>query len=428
MPSMKKKIHFIGIGGIGMSALARYFLSEGDIVTGSELVKSEITDGLEKVGVLITKKIKDVDLVVYSNALRDNNPELKKARKLGIKCITYPEALGRITKKYFTIAISGTHGKSTTSAITALILIKNGLDPTVIIGTKLKEFNDSNFRKGKSNYLVIEADEYKEAFLNYNPDIIVLTNIEADHLDYYKNIDNILNAFEKYTKRLSKGGTIIANKDDSNILRLLRNKKFKSFSLKNKDAKEVSSALKIPGEYNVSNALAALEVAKTLKIKKLDAIKALSEYHGSWRRFEIFKTKDLIIISDYAHHPTAVLKTLVATREKFKNKKITCIFQPHQYHRTYSFFNEFVNVFKRAPVDQLIISKIYDVAGREDKKSKASVSSAKLAKAVNNPRVVSMEKFEDIKKYVYDNCKKGEVVVVMGAGDVYNLFLDLTKK
>lgn len=428
MPSMKKKIHFIGIGGIGMSALARYFLSEGDIVTGSELVKSEITDGLEKVGVLITKKIKDVDLVVYSNALRDNNPELKKARKLGIKCITYPEALGELTKKYFTIAISGTHGKSTTSAITALILIKNGLDPTVIIGTKLKEFNDSNFRKGKSNYLVIEADEYKEAFLNYNPDIIVLTNIEADHLDYYKNIDNILNAFEKYTKRLSKGGTIIANKDDSNILRLLRNKKFKSFSLKNKDAKEVSSALKIPGEYNVSNALAALEVAKTLKIKKLDAIKALSEYHGSWRRFEIFKTKDLIIISDYAHHPTAVLKTLVATREKFKNKKITCIFQPHQYHRTYSFFNEFVNVFKRAPVDQLIISKIYDVAGREDKKSKASVSSAKLAKAVNNPRVVSMEKFEDIKKYVYDNCKKGEVVVVMGAGDVYNLFLDLTKK
>jgi len=428
MPSMKKKIHFIGIGGIGMSALARYFLSEGDIVTGSELVKSEITDGLEKVGVLITKKIKDVDLVVYSNALRDNNPELKKARKLGIKCITYPEALGELTKKYFTIAISGTHGKSTTSAMTALILIKNGLDPTVIIGTKLKEFNDSNFRKGKSNYLVIEADEYKEAFLNYNPDIIVLTNIEADHLDYYKNIDNILNAFEKYTKRLSKGGTIIANKDDSNILRLLRNKKFKSFSLKNKDAKEVSSALKIPGEYNVSNALAALEVAKTLKIKKLDAIKALSEYHGSWRRFEIFKTKDLIIISDYAHHPTAVLKTLVATREKFKNKKITCIFQPHQYHRTYSFFNEFVNVFKRAPVDQLIISKIYDVAGREDKKSKANVSSAKLAKAVNNPRVVSMEKFEDIKKYVYDNCKKGEVVVVMGAGDVYNLFLDLTKK
>lgn len=425
---MKKKIHFIGIGGIGMSALARYFLSEGDIVTGSELVKSEITDGLEKVGVLITKKIKDVDLVVYSNALRDNNPELKKARKLGIKCITYPEALGELTKKYFTIAISGTHGKSTTSAITALILIKNGLDPTVIIGTKLKEFNDSNFRKGKSNYLVIEADEYKEAFLNYNPDIIVLTNIEADHLDYYKNIDNILNAFEKYTKRLSKGGTIIANKDDSNILRLLKNKKFKSFSLKNKDAKEVSSVLKIPGEYNVSNALAALEVAKTLKIKKLDAIKALSEYHGSWRRFEIFKTKDLIIISDYAHHPTAVLKTLVATREKFKNKKITCIFQPHQYHRTYSFFNEFVNVFKRAPVDQLIISKIYDVAGREDKKSKASVSSAKLAKAVNNPRVVSMEKFEDIKKYVYDNCKKGEVVVVMGAGDVYNLFLDLTKK
>ena len=408
-----------------MSALARYFISEGNDVTGSELARTEITDGLEKEGVVITKRLKGIDLVVYSNALEDNNPQLKKAKALGIDCLTYPEALGIITKKYFTIAISGTHGKSTTTAMTALTLLNNGLDPTVIIGTKLKEFNNSNFRKGKSKYLVIEADEYKEAFLNYSPDIIVLTNIEADHLDYYKNIDNILNTFKKYIKKCS---TIIANKDDDNTLRLLKGREFKGFSLKSKDAKMVSDVIKVPGDYNVSNALAALEVAKFLKIKKEDAVKSLSKYNGSWRRFEIFKTKDLTIISDYAHHPTAVLKTLIATREKFKNKKITCVFQPHQYHRTYSFFNEFVDALKKAPVDKIILSEIYDVAGREDKKSKKNVSSAKLAKAVNNPKVVSIEKFEDIKKHIKKNCKKGEVVVIMGAGNIYNLFLDLTKK
>ncbi|MDD4062501.1 MAG: Mur ligase domain-containing protein [Candidatus Pacebacteria bacterium] len=419
------KIHFIGIGGIGMSALARYSLSEDNVVTGSDLVKTEITNELEKEGIAITKSLKNVDLVVYSNAIKDNHPELKKAKDLGVDCIKYAEALGRITKKYFTIAISGTHGKSTTTAMTALTLINNGLDPTVIIGTKLKEFNNSNFRKGKSKYLVIEADEYKEAFLNYNPDIIVLTNIEADHLDYYKNIDNILNAFKKYIK---KTDIIIANKDDDNILRLLKSRKFKGFSLKSKDAKIISSVIKVPGDYNVSNALAALEVAKFLKIKKEDAVKSLSKYNGSWRRFEIFRTKDLTIISDYAHHPTAVLKTLIATREKFNNKKITCVFQPHQYHRTYSFFNEFADALKKAPVDKIILSEIYDVKGREDKKSKKSVCSEKIVRSVNDPRVIFIKSFDEIKKYVIKNCKRGSVVVVMGAGNIYNLFLDLTKK
>lgn len=419
------KIHFIGIGGIGMSALARYFLSEDNVVTGSDLVKTEITNKLEKEGILITKSLKNVDLVVYSNAIKDNHPELKKAKDLGIECIKYAEALGRITKEYFTIAISGTHGKSTTTAMTALTLINNGIDPTVIIGTKLKEFNNSNFRKGKSKYLVIEADEYKEAFLNYSPDIIVLTNIEADHLDYYKNIDNILKAFKKYIKKCN---IVIANKDDDNILKLLKGRKFKGFSLKSKDAKTISDVIKIPGDYNVSNALAALEVAKALKIKKEDAIKSLSKYHGSWRRFEIFKTKDFIIISDYAHHPTAVLKTLVATREKFKSKKITCVFQPHQYHRTYSFFNEFVDAFKKAPVDKIILSEIYDVAGREDEESKKSVSAEKLVKAVNDPKVITIKSFDEIKKYIIKNCEKNSVVIIMGAGNIYNLFLDLTKK
>ncbi len=423
------KIHFIGIGGIGMSALARYFISEGNDVTGSELVRTEITDGLGvliKIGKHSAKNIgKDINMVVYSCALKENNPELKRAKKLGIKCLTYPEALGQLTKKYFTIAISGTHGKSTTTAMTALVMIENGLDPTVIVGTRLKEFGDSNFRKGKSKYLVIEADEYKEAFLEYSPDIAVITNIEADHLDYYKNIGNILATFKKYIKGVS---TIIGNKDDHNVLKLLKGIEFKSFSLKSKDAKMVSDVIKVPGDYNVSNALAALGVARALKINKVDAIKALSKYHGSWRRFEIFKTKDFTIISDYAHHPTAVLKTLIATKQKFKNKQITCIFQPHQYHRTYSLFNDFVDVFKKAPADKIILPEIYDVKGREDKKSKKSVCSEKIVRSVNDPRVIFIKSFDEIKKYVIKNCKRGSVVVVMGAGDVYNLFLDLTKK
>ncbi len=433
------KVYFIGIGGIGVSALTQYYLARGTQVSGSDLAYSEIIDVLEKKGAKIfigkqtAKHIsKALDLVIYSPAVKKDNPELLQAKKFGIKCQTYPEALGGLTKKYFTIAVAGTHGKSTTTAMLALILIKAKLDPTVIVGTRLKEFGNSNFRMGKQStvdcqmsdvrcqVLLIEACEHEASFLNYSPNIIVLTNIEKDHLDYYKNLNNILKAFGKFVGNLEKGGTLVVNKDDENIPRILNlppragsrcggtKSKIINYSIKQKEAEKLKQILKVPGEYNIYNALACLAVARCLKIPDKTSFKALSEYKGCWRRFEIKKIKiahemqcaccefarhcgqeshELQIILDYAHHPTEIKACLQGAREKFPKKKIWCVFQPHQYQRTFYLFKDFVKVFQNALdkkiIDELIITDIYDVAGREDKKIKSKVSSKKMIEKIN---------------------------------------------
>ena len=415
MFTKKLKIHFIGIGGIGISALAKYYLAKGHKVTGSDLVASEITDALREKGakLLIGKHRvenlpKTADLVVYSPAVPANNPELKRAKKLRIKCQSYPETLGELTKKYFTIAVSGTHGKSTTTAMIGLLLTKAGFDPTVIVGTKVKEFGNSNYRAGKSKYLVIEACEYDESFLNYYPNIIVITNIEAEHLDYFKTFNNVLKAFKKFVKKLPKDGILI------------NEKKYKKTE---KDAAKLKKVLKVLGEHNISNALAALAVARALKIPDKVSYQALSEYKGSWRRFEITKIlypKPYTLISDYGHHPTQIRVTLKAAREKYPKKKIWCVFQPHQCQRTFYLFKDFVKVFRQAPVDKLIITDNYDVAGREEKEIKKKINSEKLVKAVNKNWVIYLPK-KKIINYLKKNLKGGEVVVIMGAGDIYKL-------
>ncbi len=461
MFTKKLKVHFIGIGGIGVSALARYYLENGYKVSGSDLVASEITNGLKKLGtkIIIGKhKAKnlpeDADLVIYSPAVQKSNSELLKAKSYKLNAKSYPEALGELTKRHFTIAISGTHGKSTTTAMIGLLLVKAGFDPTVIIGTKLKEFGDSNCRVGKSQYLVIEADEYMASFLNYWPKIIVLTNIERDHLDYYKNLKNILKTFKKYIGHLPKNGWLVANRDDKNVQQLTKSKKQETvyYFLKQPEAKKLKKILKVPGEHNIYNALAALTTARILKIPDRISFKALSEYKSAWRRFEIkritWEKKQITLISDYGHHPTKVRVTLKAAREKYPKQKIWCIYQPHQYQRTYYLFNDFVKVFKRAPVDKLIITDIYDVAGREEKKIKEKVNSKKMVKAINKKNVIYLRK-EEILDYLKNNlkgglpadsafvaeatsakeaasAKAGEVVIIMGAGDIYNLTLRLT--
>ncbi len=350
-------------------------------------------------------------MVVYTPAVPANNPELKRAKKLGIKCQSYPEALGELTKKYFTIAVSGTHGKSTTTAMIGLLLTKAGFDPTVIVGTKVKEFGNSNYRAGKSKYLIIEACEYDESFLNYYPNIIVITNIEAEHLDYFKTFNNVLKAFKKFVKKLPKDGILI------------NEKKYKKTE---KDAAKLRKVLKVLGEHNISNALSALAVARALKIPDKVSYQALSEYKGSWRRFEEkeYKIKDtkykIHIISDYGHHPTQIRVTLKAAREKYPQKKIWCVYQPHQCQRTFYLFKDFVKVFRQAPVDKLIITDIYDVAGREEKEIKKKINSEKLVKAVNKNWVIYLPKKEII-DYLKKNLRGGEVVIIMGAGDIYKL-------
>lgn len=435
------KIHFIGIGGIGISALARYYLSKGHKITGSDLTTSEITNALKKLRVKVSigphksKNLpKNIELVVYSPAVIKDNPELKKAQKLQalnpkLQIMSYPEALGELTKKHFTIAISGSHGKSTTTAMIGLLLIKAKFDPTVIVGTKLKEFGDSNCRVGKSEYLVIEADEHFASFLNYRPQIIVLTSLEAEHLDFYKNLANLLKTFKKFIDNLQKDGDLVLNADDKNIKKIIppRYKNVKWYSLRNKEFGKLKKILQVPGDFNISNALAALMAARTLKIPDKISFKALSEYKGAWRRFEIIKMKHpkpYTLINDYAHHPTKVRVALKAAREKFPEKEIWCVFQPHQYQRTHYLFNDFVKVLKKAPVDKIIITDIYTVAGREKKEVIKRVNSQKLVKAINEPSVTYLTKTK-VKDFLTKNLKGGEVVILMGAGDIYDLSLEL---
>ena len=460
------KVHFVGIGGIGVSALAQYYLAKGHQVSGSDLVSSEITDALKKKGVKIligkhkAKNLpEDTDLVIHSLAIQPNNPELIGGHIGGHRMSTilsYPEALGELTRKYFTIAVSGTHGKSTSAAMIALILIKAGLNPTVIVGTKLKEFGDSNCRvgkpvrqaQGKIQYLVIEADEWQASFLNYRPKIIVLTNIEKEHLDFYKNLNDILKTYKKYIGHLPKDGVLIKNAK-CKMQNAKWQGKIQNFSLQQKETKKLRKILKVPGEHNVLNALAALTVARILKIPDKISLNALSGYKGSWRRFEEktikLKAKNCKLISDYAHHPTEIEATLKATREKFSRRGIWCVFQPHQYQRTYYLFDDFVKVFKEAlrpaqgeedksssspfataregkpQIDRLIITDIYDVAGREEKKIKEKVSSERLIKAINKPLAIYIPTIKKAADYLRKNLQGGEVVIIMGAGDIYKL-------
>ena len=437
------KIHFIGIGGIGVSSLVQYYLSQGADVFGSDLAHSEITDLLESKGAKLfigeNRKeniSKDLDLVIFSPAVSENNPEFKQAKKYGIETLSYPQALGRLSKNYFTIAVSGSHGKSTTSAMLSLILIKAGLDPTVILGTKLKEFGDSNFRLGNSNYLIIEADEYQVSFLNYSPNVIILTNIEEEHIDFFGSLENIFRAFRDYLNHLPKNGCLIVNYDDENAKKIsqaidFKNLDIKPFSLSLPDANKIKDILNVPGEHNISNALGALTAARVLGISDETSIQALAEYHGAWRRFDMKEAsvngKRFTIISDYAHHPTEIKVTLRATKEKWPNKDIWVIFQPHQYQRTFYLFKKLTKVFVEAELKKIILIPIYDVAGREEKEIKEKVSSLKLIEAIKEKReceendILYLSSIEDAKLFLEKNIQGKEIVIIMGAGDIYEL-------
>jgi UDP-N-acetylmuramate--alanine ligase len=440
------KIHFIGIGGIGVSALAKHYLENGWQISGSDLHSSDITETLERSGAKIiigehhaSNIPAGADKVVYSPAVQEDNPELKEARRLQaetskLQVLSYPQALGELTRDRSTIAVCGTHGKSTTTSMIGLVLMRSELDPTIIVGTKLKELGGSNYKGGKGQYLVIEACEHKASFLNYWPKVTVLTTLEADHLDYYKNLKNYTKAFKDFISHLPKDGFLVANKDDKNIQKLLKSKKnwgFKiiNYSLKQVEAKKLKKNLKIPGEHNVSNALAALSAARILNIPDKISFQALSQYQGSWRRFEQqeikIKNKNFILIDDYGHHPTEIKATLKAAREKFPKKEVWCFFQPHQYQRTNLLFKDFVKVLKEASTkkwaDKIFVTDIYDVPGREDEASKKKVSAEKLADAAKNKNVSYLAKIE-IMPFLEKNLKGKEIILAMGAGDIYQVF------
>jgi len=388
----KPKVHFIGIGGIGTSALARWFLSHNYNVSGSDASPSEIISELKKQGirVFIGHQAKNLprgaNLAIFSAAVPINNPERRQAAKLGIPAKSYAEAVGDLAKQYKTLAIAGAHGKSTTTALLSLILIKAGFNPTVIIGTKLKEFGNSNFCNGRGDYLVLEADEYSGSFLNYSPFAAIILNIDAEHLDYYKNLRVIKNVFLKFIKNIQSGGILVLNKDDKNlsglknkIQKISQNKNIKIiwYSITNSGRSsmicyKIREILKISGEHNVSNALAVYSLAKALGIKNRDIFNAIGSYRGAWRRMEyrgelkfpIFNFQFPIkVYDDYAHHPTEIKATLAGIAQKWPKTGLICVFQPHQAKRLSLLFKAFIGAFDEA--NALVLLPVYQVAGRD---------------------------------------------------------------
>jgi len=402
--SKVKKVFFIGIGGIGISALAKMAISYGMEVSGVNDDKSPKTlEPLSQAGATIfyknnLKKLPEADLYVYSDAWINRGPEIiENAKKTKKPVLSYFETLGQFVKKYKVIAIAGTHGKTTTTAMVAEILIDAGLDPTVIVGSFVKKF-DSNFRKGNSEFLVVEADEYNRHFLNFNPFITLVTNIETDHLDYYKDLTDIQNAFNKLL-------TQSKNKITDYVKYL-----------------EKVPKLSVPGTHNRMNAAAALAVADLLNIENNSAEKSVAQFSGTWRRLEKRGETEnkTIIYDDYAHHPTEIKASLEALRELYPTgeKKITVLFQPHLYSRTKALFNDFAKSFKDA--DNIFLLPIF--FAREEKDE--SVSSEKLASAISlaGDKAKAFPDFESAESFIKDlNFGGNDIFVTMGAGEAYKV-------
>ncbi|MFA5841083.1 MAG: cyanophycin synthetase [Candidatus Paceibacterota bacterium] len=399
-----KKVFFIGIGGIGISALAKMVMSRGIEVLGVNDEESPKTiDPLRDAGAIIfyqneLKELPDADLYIFSDAWIYRGPELiSQARKRNKPVMSYFEALGQFAKEYKVIAIAGTHGKTTTTAMVADILIDAGLDPTVVVGSFVKKF-DSNFREGSSDYLVVEADEYNRHFLNFHPFVSVITNIEADHLDCYKDLADIQSAFDKFTSQ-SEHKILDYSKYLDKVPRLL-----------------------VPGVHNRMDAAAALAVADFLHIKEEVVKKSLTEFSGTWRRLEKKgETKEgTIIYDDYAHHPTEIKASLEGLRELYPkgDKNIFVLFQPHLYSRTKALFNDFAKSFKGA--DQVLLLPIYFARESKDE----SVSSELLAEAITleGEKAKAFSTFEEAESYVTSlSLGPKDVFVTMGAGEAYKV-------
>lgn len=433
-----ERIHFIGIGGIGVSALARYYLAQGAEVSGSDLAHSEITEDLAKAGARIILGAhlsfnvpQGAERIIYTAATPKTNLELKEAKKRRLDIRSYAEAIGDLTREFKTITISGSHGKSTTTAMTALALEDGWCDPTVIIGTKMSEYGGSNFRRGRGGHLVLEADEWNKSFLHYSPHIAAITNIDAEHLDTYKTATGVERAFTEYLAKVPQNGAIIANADDERTQRVA--KKFGTrvlwYSQDSADAAVLKKILQVPGKHNVANALAAQAVGRALGIAESAILHALARFRGTWRRFE-FKgmLNGGFLFNDYGHHPTEIAATMEAARARFPLRRIWCVFQPHQYQRLKYLWKDFLTAFDLA--DRIMLLPVYDVAGRETAAAKNSVNSEELADALaaRGKRVSYAASFADAAMLLRAEVRPGDAVLIMGAGDIYRLADDLIQK
>ncbi len=443
-----RHIHFIGIGGSGMSGLARILKTRKKIISGSDIQMNPAVRNLQKerIKISVGQKASNIppktQLVIYSPAVPEENPERIAAKKRHIPEYSYPEAVGLLTRTRSAICICGTHGKTTTTAMGAAVFMKAGKDPSVIVGASIKELNHHNAHNGHGPDLIIESCEYRRGFLNYWPQTIIITNVEADHLDYYKNLADYKKAFLQFVHKLPKDGMVIANADDKNIRSILKNYRkakivwfgnakdsdyrLKKNSVYHRNKKIAELKLSIPGEHNLMNALAVLALAGEHKISISLCLKALKAYQGSSRRFEtVGYCGKAIVLDDYGHHPTEIKATLKAARERFgKKAKILCVFQPHQFSRTHKLLKNFAEAFQDA--SEIIIPNIYGVRDSESDIKKINVDKLVREISKHHKRVKNGQGLQNTANTIQKD-NHYDVIITMGAGDVYKIAESLTR-
>ncbi len=439
-----KKIHFVGIGGIGMSSIAELLHNQGLTISGSDMKKSEITQHLEDIGITIVEghgpeNIGQVDVVVRSSAVKDDNLEVIAAKKLRIPVIRRAEMLAEITRMSFSIGIAGTHGKTTTTSMVGIMLEKAKLDPTIIVGGKVKNFGSNNLM-GSGKYIVVEADEYDHSFLTLSPIIAGITNIDADHLDCYRNLDDIKSAFLTYADKVPFFGSVIACLDDKGVQSVLpeisknvvtygfskqadvRAENIEmidftsSYDLIYKNYKLGRIKLQVTGKHNILNSLLASSVGLELDIPFNLIQEGLFEYKGVYRRFENKGTyKGISFFDDYAHHPTEIMATLDGFRDS-TNRRIVVLFQPHLFSRTRDFAEEFGRAFFSC--DKLLVAPIYPA---REKPIEGVTGQLIVDEAIHSghKNVTFIESEDEIIDKVLETLKEDDIFITMGAGRIY---------
>jgi UDP-N-acetylmuramate--alanine ligase len=447
-----KRIHFIGIGGSGLSAIARLLKESGYTVTGSDRALSSFAVDLQKEGITVhighdAKNIEGADEVIRSSAIPDDNPEVEAAKRAGIPVYKRADFLGQLMADKIGIAVAGTHGKTTTTAMISWVLYKLNRDPSFIIGGTLNNLK-VNARAGQGNFFVIEADEYDRMFLGLKPQIEVITNLEHDHPDCYPTFDDMYAAFKQFVDLLPSDGTLIVSSESKGSMSLLSRARIKGLNMLSysqqtemtinspqwmqaRDMKPndrggfdfsvvtnvsgsvslVKASLQVPGEHNVRNALAVLSVMAVLGIPLQEAADALGEFIGTGRRFEIRgETKGVTVIDDYAHHPTEIRATLAGAKARYPDRRIWAVWQPHTYSRTQALFFEFSRAF--ADADEVLVTEIY--ASRE---AKQEFSSAEVVSAMPHPSARYTGSLQETTDHLLNNLREGDVLIVMSAGD-----------
>lgn len=444
-----RRIHLIGIGGIGLSAIARILIARGEMVSGSDIVASSLTDELARLGAQIyighrAENVQDADLVLTTSAAPEDNPEIREARRRNIRIVKRYDYFPELTKGKKTIAIAGTHGKTTTTGMVATILTDAGLDPTAIVGGIIPELG-GNARAGKGEYFVIEADEYDRAFLGLSPNIAVVTSIEMDHPDIYRDVDEIARAFHQFLESVPPDGHIIGWGDSERVLHELVTARapFARYGFGADDSWRASDVkpnglggsdfevwrensrlgdfhLQIPGTHNVLNALAALIVADTVGVDMQRAGTTLARFRGAERRFQIKgEFRGVTLVDDYAHHPTEIRATLAAARTRFPGKCIWAVFQPHTYTRTKALLDDFAGAFGDA--DHVIVVDVF--AAREH--DSMGVSGLQIVERMRHGDACFIPSLEESAEFLKQHLTEGDVLVTLGAGDVNRIGVQL---